>query len=239
MLWMWLSAGAWAGDKDRDGVPNKTDTCKEESEDADGFQDEDGCPDPDNDADNIPDADDKCANEPEDKDLFQDTDGCPDPDNDGDGVSDPDDRCPAEKEDGQGPADGCPTVSVEMLMSEGYLPAIVDLMNLAIRAAGKNEAGCAELASGAEAWLTKHDPRALVEVWEARLGRVPEGFDPKPTVQLLRQNADAFKLVRPAFDVFCAEHAGWNAIAAKVDAVFQPIPAADPLPPPPKKKKGR
>jgi hypothetical protein len=47
-------------------------------EDKDGFQDEDGCPDPDNDNDGIPDAVDKCPNEPETVNGFQDGDGCPD-----------------------------------------------------------------------------------------------------------------------------------------------------------------
>jgi outer membrane protein OmpA-like peptidoglycan-associated protein len=44
----------------------------------DGFQDEDGCPDPDNDKDGILDKDDKCPNEPETINGFQDDDGCPD-----------------------------------------------------------------------------------------------------------------------------------------------------------------
>lgn len=236
MIGLWLGV-AWAGDKDKDGVPNSTDACKEEPEDKDGFQDDDGCPDPDNDADNIPDADDKCPDEPEDKDMFQDTDGCPDPDNDGDGVNDADDLCPLEKEDNQGAKDGCPDVSGELLMSEGYLPAVRDLMNLAIKAGTMKDAGCDELAKGASDWFAAHDPKEMVDVWDARLKRLPEGFDVNPTVQILRQNADAFRLVRPAFDVFCVDHPAWNGVAAKVDAVFAPIPAADPVPA--KKKKGR
>ena len=69
-------------DSDGDGIPDDEDKCPNEPEDKDGFQDDDGCPDPDNDGDGIPDAQDKCPNEPEDKDGFQDADGCPDPDND-------------------------------------------------------------------------------------------------------------------------------------------------------------
>src|SRR5687768_6430030 len=92
MFWMMLPV-AWAGDKDKDGVDNKTDQCKEEAEDADSYQDEDGCPDPDNDADGIADADDQCRDEAEDKDGHEDTDGCNDPDNDADGVADADDKC--------------------------------------------------------------------------------------------------------------------------------------------------
>jgi outer membrane protein OmpA-like peptidoglycan-associated protein len=93
-------------DRDHDGIPDSRDKCPTEPEDKDGFQDEDGCPDPDNDGDGIPDRKDRCPNEPEDKDGFQDEDGCPDPDNDGDGILDREDKCPNEpgpKENG-----GCP-----------------------------------------------------------------------------------------------------------------------------------
>ena len=61
---------------------------------SDGFQDEDGCPDPDNDNDGILDDVDNCPNDAEDKDGFEDEDGCPDPDNDKDGILDADDKCP-------------------------------------------------------------------------------------------------------------------------------------------------
>ena len=47
-------------------------------EDIDGFQDEDGVPDPDNDGDGILDVDDKCPNAPETVNGYQDEDGCPD-----------------------------------------------------------------------------------------------------------------------------------------------------------------
>jgi outer membrane protein OmpA-like peptidoglycan-associated protein len=98
------------GDKDGDGLKDDVDECPNDPEDKDGFQDEDGCPDPDNDADGIPDAADKCPNDPEDKDGFQDEDGCPDPDNDGDGLVDKIDQCPDEPEDKDGfeDDDGCP-----------------------------------------------------------------------------------------------------------------------------------
>ncbi len=96
-------------DKDGDGIPDGVDGCKDEPEDKDGFQDEDGCADPDNDGDGIADADDGCANEPEDRDGFQDGDGCPEPDNDKDGIFDTIDRCPdqAEDKDGFEDEDGC------------------------------------------------------------------------------------------------------------------------------------
>ena len=97
-------------DSDGDGIPDDVDKCPNEPEDKDGFQDADGCPDPDNDHDGIPDAQDKCPNDPEDKDGFQDADGCPDPDNDNDGIPDAQDKCPNEPEDKDGfqDADGCP-----------------------------------------------------------------------------------------------------------------------------------
>ncbi|MDY7229133.1 Ig-like domain-containing protein [Hyalangium rubrum] len=97
-------------DSDNDGLLDEEDTCPNEPEDRDGFQDEDGCPDLDNDQDGIPDTADKCPNEPEDKDGFQDEDGCPDPDNDQDGLADAADKCPLEAEDKDGfqDADGCP-----------------------------------------------------------------------------------------------------------------------------------
>jgi OOP family OmpA-OmpF porin len=97
-------------DPDHDGIRGAADKCPNEPEDKDGFQDEDGCPDPDNDNDGIPDALDKCPNEPEDKDGFQDEDGCPDPDNDNDGVPDAQDKCPLEPEtkNGYQDEDGCP-----------------------------------------------------------------------------------------------------------------------------------
>jgi outer membrane protein OmpA-like peptidoglycan-associated protein len=93
-------------DRDHDGIPDKVDKCPDEPEDKDGFEDEDGCPDPDNDKDGILDKADKCPNEPEDKDGFEDEDGCPDPDNDKDGILDADDKCPNEP----GPKEnaGCP-----------------------------------------------------------------------------------------------------------------------------------
>jgi len=66
-------------DLDGDGIPDSRDECPRLPEDIDGFEDEDGCMDPDNDNDFIPDADDKCPNEEaiEGRDL--DEDGCTDP----------------------------------------------------------------------------------------------------------------------------------------------------------------
>ena len=47
-------------DTDGDGILDKDDRCRDEPEDVDGFQDQDGCPDPDNDGDGIPDTRDEC-----------------------------------------------------------------------------------------------------------------------------------------------------------------------------------
>jgi len=104
------SAPVKPGDKDHDGILDKDDKCPNDPEDKDGFEDEDGCPDPDNDKDGILDAKDKCPLEPEDKDGFEDEDGCPDPDNDADGIADVNDKCPLEPEDKDGfeDEDGCP-----------------------------------------------------------------------------------------------------------------------------------
>ncbi|MEO8549380.1 MAG: OmpA family protein, partial [Kofleriaceae bacterium] len=104
------AAGPGRGDKDGDGIPDSVDACPDEAEDKDGYQDEDGCPDPDNDGDGIPDKDDQCPNDPEDKDGYQDTDGCPERDNDNDGIVDALDKCPNEPEDKDGfeDDDGCP-----------------------------------------------------------------------------------------------------------------------------------
>lgn len=125
-------------DRDQDDIEDVLDVCPDETEDADGFEDDDGCPEFDNDGDGIDDnfdgcpnvagvawrqgcldADDdndglletdKCPDAPEDKDGFEDDDGCPDLDNDKDGIPDASDKCPDEPEtiNGFQDADGCP-----------------------------------------------------------------------------------------------------------------------------------
>jgi outer membrane protein OmpA-like peptidoglycan-associated protein len=102
------------GDRDGDGLKDDVDKCPDDPEDFDGFQDEDGCPEPDNDDDGIPDIDDRCPDVPEDKDGHDDKDGCPegegDGDKDGDGIPDKLDKCPDQPEDRDGfqDDDGCP-----------------------------------------------------------------------------------------------------------------------------------
>jgi outer membrane protein OmpA-like peptidoglycan-associated protein len=108
-------------DRDKDGIQDRDDSCPDEPEDRDEFEDTDGCPDPDNDKDGILDGDDKCPLEAEDKDGDADEDGCPedDPppppppvviDTDKDGIPDKTDRCPmqAETKNGVEDEDGCP-----------------------------------------------------------------------------------------------------------------------------------
>lgn len=132
-------------DDDGDGIPNNLDKCPNEPEDRDGFQDSDGCPDPDNDGDGIPDTHDECPNDAEDFDGFQDSDGCPDPDNDGDGVCDDNptiqqnlekyksvcigaDKCPDKPEtiNAYKDTDGCPDTATPLVTlsakgGEGYM----------------------------------------------------------------------------------------------------------------------
>ena len=98
-----------AGDRDGDGYKDDVDKCPDDPEDFDGFEDEDGCPDPDNDQDGIPDVLDKCPNDP----GPRENDGCPFKkvnDRDGDGIPDDIDKCPDEPEDFDGfeDQDGCP-----------------------------------------------------------------------------------------------------------------------------------
>ncbi|MFN0253357.1 MAG: OmpA family protein [Kofleriaceae bacterium] len=112
LVWAPQPLGAAApgrNDRDGDAVPDSVDGCPEESEDKDGFQDEDGCPDGDNDGDGIPDQADQCADEPEDKDGYKDDDGCREQDNDNDNILDTADKCPDQAEDLDGfeDDDGC------------------------------------------------------------------------------------------------------------------------------------
>ncbi|MBA2543298.1 MAG: carboxypeptidase regulatory-like domain-containing protein [Deltaproteobacteria bacterium] len=98
------------GDRDGDLLADRDDRCPDVPEDRDGFEDRDGCSDPDNDGDGIADAEDKCATNAEDKDGFEDVDGCPDLDNDKDGLADDSDKCPDQPEDKDADRDddGCP-----------------------------------------------------------------------------------------------------------------------------------
>jgi outer membrane protein OmpA-like peptidoglycan-associated protein len=63
-------------DSDSDGIVDSQDRCADQPEDRDGFEDQDGCPDPDNDKDGIPDDVDECPEDAEEP--GGDGDGCPD-----------------------------------------------------------------------------------------------------------------------------------------------------------------
>lgn len=111
----WTFQVTWQGfplgrDVDHDGTPDGRDICPTIGEDRDGFQDDDGCPDPDNDQDGVLDGTDACPYVPEDHDGFEDRDGCPEMDNDHDGFLDSADRCQNDPEDRDGylDDDGCP-----------------------------------------------------------------------------------------------------------------------------------
>ncbi len=66
-------------DTDGDGVPDEQDQCPRLAEDRDGFEDEDGCLDPDNDNDFVLDDEDRCPNEEAIEGRDEDEDGCTDP----------------------------------------------------------------------------------------------------------------------------------------------------------------
>jgi hypothetical protein len=65
-------------DTDGDGIADDGDGCPPLPEDLDGFQDEDGCPDPDNDNDLVPDVDDLCPTVEALEGRDDDEDGCTD-----------------------------------------------------------------------------------------------------------------------------------------------------------------
>ena len=88
-------------DSDGDGVLDRDDRCPTQPEDVDGWQDEDGCPDPDDDGDGVLDAEDRCPRLA----GVASAHGCPD--RDGDGIADAEDRCPDEP--GVPEEAGCPT----------------------------------------------------------------------------------------------------------------------------------
>ncbi len=101
-------------DSDGDRVFDDVDECPREPEDPDGFQDHDGCPEPDNDGDGVLDVGDRCIDGHEDVDGFEDDDGCADLDDDQDGIADLSDglagacRNIPEDKDGFQDEDGCP-----------------------------------------------------------------------------------------------------------------------------------
>lgn len=65
-------------DPDNDGLAGEDDSCPDQPEDVDQFEDFDGCPEDDNDSDGIKDADDRCPLQAEVINGIDDDDGCPD-----------------------------------------------------------------------------------------------------------------------------------------------------------------
>ncbi|MDP3498854.1 MAG: OmpA family protein [Myxococcales bacterium] len=106
-------------DSDGDGVDDAADRCPVTKEDLDGFEDEDGCPEPDNDGDGVPDVKDQCPLDAETINGTKDDDGCPDEvsDVDGDGIGYDDDRCPLEPGNSD---DGCPHLPLPELALAGF-----------------------------------------------------------------------------------------------------------------------
>ncbi len=152
-------------DEDRDSILNKSDLCPDAQEDLDGFQDEDGCPDPDNDQDGILDLQDECRLEKEDLDGFQDEDGCLDMDNDQDNILDFTDRCPnqAESVNGYRDLDGCPDLSFSNDYDGDHFPDNKDRCPfLAEDFDGfQDEDGCPEIDNDNDGILDENDENPL------------------------------------------------------------------------------
>ena len=110
---------AAAQDRDKDGIPDDADKCPDQPEDMDGFEDFDGCPDPDDDGDGIPDKEDACPRVKGEPSMDPTRNGCPNPDRDGDTYDNDVDQCPDEAEvfNGVKDEDGCP--------DEGGRPLVV------------------------------------------------------------------------------------------------------------------
>jgi OOP family OmpA-OmpF porin len=106
-------------DRDHDGIPDDADKCPDQPEDMDGFEDFDGCPDPDDDGDGIPDKEDACPRVKGEPSTDPTRNGCPNPDRDGDTYDNDVDRCPDQAEvfNGVKDDDGCP--------DEGGRPLVV------------------------------------------------------------------------------------------------------------------
>ncbi len=135
-----LPAPIGPADTDKDGIPDAFDPCPAAAEDKDGFQDWDGCPEPDDDGDGIPDEDDDCTLVAETFDGVDDFDGCPEPgaDKDKDEVADAFDLCPEEAETYNGirDDDGCPE---DPAVLAAYAKGTAPLPEPPLRAAGRGD----------------------------------------------------------------------------------------------------
>ncbi len=208
------------GDRDGDGIPDSKDKCPDDPEDRDGFQDQDGCPDPDNDMDGIPDKKDACPNDPEDKDGFQDEDGCPDPDNDRDGIPDVKDKCPNEPETYNGfeDEDGCPDKGL----------VIIEDKDIKILKKVQFKTGSAEILpesneilDAVATTLTHHPEFTLIEVAGHADERASDAYNLKLTqdrvnsvmAALTQRGVDRKTLRAKGYGEFCPEDPAHNETA--------------------------
>jgi len=152
-----------AKDTDGDGIPDDIDRCPLDPEDKDGFQDEDGCPDPDNDGDGIVDRADACPNDP----GPLENRGCPILDRDGDGVPDNEDKCP----DQPGPKEngGCPDADRD---GDG----IVDRLDKCPDQFGPPPDGCPKQYTLVEVKKEKIEIRQQVHFATAKFKVLPDSF---------------------------------------------------------------
>lgn len=130
-----------AGDRDADGYLDPEDSCPDDPENFNGFEDEDGCPDsPDTDGDGIVDETDSCVIDAEDGDGYLDVDGCPEIDNDLDRIGDAVDACPNDPEDPDGyeDEDGCPDADND----QDGVPDIQDQCPNEVGSKDKQPLGC-------------------------------------------------------------------------------------------------
>ncbi len=197
-------------DTDGDGVTDDKDRCPKEAEDKDGFQDDDGCPDPDNDGDGFLDAVDRCPGEAgpdagcpdkdEDGDGVvsrldrcpaqngpKDNGGCPDQDRDGDGLVDRLDKCPdqAETRNGFEDADGCPDqLPEDLAKAVGRVEGIVFDAGKASIKVKKSKASLDRIAE-----VMKKHPGVIVEV----SGHTDDKGDHDKNVKLSQERAEAVK----------------------------------------------
>jgi len=217
-----LCPSALAGDKDKDGIPNKDDMCKDSPEDFDGFQDQDGCNDSDNDIDGIPDGEDACPDDAEDDDGVEDNDGCPDLDDDQDGIDNDKDACPFEPEDAKGdPIDGCPEVDFDLLTS-GWMASVGSLSKLVLEVATSKGEGCGAGATKVGAWFEQHDPAQEKAIFEAQLKRMPDYLEEKTFRDLLMGKGSSYGNARQAAVLFCKDDPAWQEVQPKIDEVMAP-----------------
>ena len=212
--------GGTAGDRDGDGIPDNIDKCPDQPEDKDGFQDQDGCPDPDNDMDGIPDKVDQCPNDPEDKDGFEDEDGCPDPDNDKDGIPDRLDKCPNEPETYNGfeDEDGCPDKGQVVIQDNN----IVILQKIQFKTGSSEILPASKPILDAVATTIQHHPEfMLMEVAGHADERASDQYNLSLTQKrvesvmaaLISRGVDRSRLRAKGYGEYCPEDPGHNEAA--------------------------